>query len=368
MRRRSYPFNSSEVPQPDETDLIRQGNQAAADQWSMRVKNPNLSLEEQQAPSRLALIKALGVGNPSDAPSTAELMSRFRSAPPSVRAGIYQRGGAQFIGGVEGAKLLETVAQNREKALDEHTNEIVSHMATGKINYELDPSTKKPKFYQLVDDETDPLGQRKKKLPLNAFQLSLMDRGFKNGSIPNPFSDQVDPALIPPLQSRMSSADFQATLDARARAKTSDVTEFQKVLDARANADAGVLASSKTPIEPSMMPPLNGGMIRPSAPPVDTAAALGNAITSAPGQAWEMYKNQLGAAPSDLAHFGRGLVNTGTDVVNALTRFGAGALGVQAPPQFSRLPVEPPVVQNWGPQSTPPLDSFLADYATPSAY
>lgn len=264
--------------------------------------------------AHIALAKALG-HDPANAPSMDKLMARFFELPPQVQAGIYAKGGAQFINPTSGAKLLQNVQGDREKDLDARTNEVGSHLATGKMNYDLDASGK-PQFYSLQDDETDPTGMRKKKVPANALQLMLIDRGIKKGIIPNPFNpDKNDGAIQQPA--KMSTE------------------EFQGVLDARANADANTnLLGYKNPSPAFSHNDINTGAYQPApilpAPaPMDSAlrarAAVGNFMQQAP-------ESTL------LGDVGNALAQTGTDAfsklgqgANWLSRFFTGNAAVPQP-------------------------------------
>lgn len=188
------------------------------DQMTQGETEPSAVDSQNQAQgteaARVALAKALG-HDPNNAPPLSSMMARFYSLPANVQAGIYKQGGAQFIDGKTGMKMLQSVAEDREKALDAHTNELGTHLASGKINYDVSADGK-PSFYSMEKDPSDLTGMTQKKVPLNTLQLALLDRGFKKGIIPNPFNpDQANGALpTPPKQ--MSPEDFQKVLDARA--------------------------------------------------------------------------------------------------------------------------------------------------------
>lgn len=168
--------------------------------------------------ARAALAKVLGYTDVRTAPPLQQMMSRFYSLPSNVQAGIYKQGGAQFINPQSGMKMLQTAADDKEKMLDAHTNQIGENLATGKINYDVG-SDGKPQFYALQDDETDPLGQKKKKVPLNTIQLALLDRGFKKGIIPNPFNPETAPDAVD--KTPKTTDDMIGVLNARQKAPIS---------------------------------------------------------------------------------------------------------------------------------------------------
>ncbi len=241
-RRQFYPnpqLGASSLPEEPDRELAI--NQAAANQYQMMRKTGIVDpLAEDRSSTmqynvelgRVALAKALGY-KPEEAPSYGALMSRFYSLPKQVQAGIYRQGGAHFLGGADGAKLIQSVATDKEHELDNLTGVIGNQLASGKMQMETGPDGK-PAFFSIQDDENDPTGMKKKKVPLNALQLSLLDRGFKKGLIPNPFAaagSDTSGAPLPPAH--VSTDNFQQVLNNRATG--GDTASFQRVLDQRAN-------------------------------------------------------------------------------------------------------------------------------------
>lgn len=217
-RRRNYPIAGTSAP-VSEADEIRARNQAAALAWQQKVEATKAgSVDESGEPARLALARALG-----EDPNTpaGPLMARFRSLPPNVQAGIYQRGGAHFIGGVEGSKMITSLAADKEKHLDTLTSQVAEQLANGKIGYDLDEQGK-PAFYEMVDDQSKPGLGYKVKQPLNLLRKQMLQRGFEKGTIPNPFAEDTNqqPLLAntdPTKTGKMSAEAFQSILDARAK-------------------------------------------------------------------------------------------------------------------------------------------------------
>lgn len=213
-------------------------NKAAAAQYAEMRRAESGEAEEDVAVAknqnsvRIALAKALG-HDPDNAPPLEAMKSRFYGLAPNVQAGIYKQGGAHFLDPKSGAKLLQGITDDREGALDSRTNEIGSMISSGKIQYDLDKQGK-PQFYSIVDDETDHLGQKKKKVPLNEVQRVLLERGFSKGTIPNPFNPDANNGALATPKKMMLPEEFQKVLDSRAAidmGATAPLPQFSKVPD-----------------------------------------------------------------------------------------------------------------------------------------
>ncbi len=243
----------------------------------------------------MALAKALG-----EDPSTpaGPLMARFRSLPPNVQAGIYQRGGAQFIGGAEGSKMISGIAMDKEKHLDALTSQVAEHLASGKINYDLDGDGK-PAFYEMVEDPNAPPGFGKKiKQPLNLLRQQILARGFERGTIPNPFQPQAPtspiPVMDPTKTGKMSAEAFQQVLDARARGID---TSTAPMMTGPIPASMGIPDINPTPMSnPGWL--MNGGPQR-----------LGNEVSLDVGSAIDTVKNLAGGAANIISAPYRGAAN-----------------------------------------------------------
>lgn len=188
-------------------------NTAAAQQYAAIRENQLLEAERDTATiqAKNALATALGYQPGEPVPTFAELKMKWAGLPDHVKAGIYEKGGAQFVGEKEGMKLLAGNTQDEEVGMRGFTKAIAKRFVDGQIVQE---DTKEgAKFFEMVDDPTDITGKRKIKQPLNAMQLKLLKKGFETGMIPN-LEEATEKEVSP--QRKMSVEEFQHVLDTRA--------------------------------------------------------------------------------------------------------------------------------------------------------
>lgn len=228
-------------------------NTQAANQYSSNLANDAMdddllaSKMEMSDDARFALARALG--EPADTP-LGPMIARFKSLPSFVKAGIYRRGGAQFMGGVEGAKLLESVSKDKEDAFNARSDELASMVATGKIQVEKDEKGK-PLFFHESDDPLLP-GKKIRK-PLNELQSAWLKHSMETGRMPNPYAEDTTTASLAPKR-QQSAEEFQKVLDARAF-RSDDVDRFQAQLNQQASpasvvSDLAGVSTDNPPVYP----------------------------------------------------------------------------------------------------------------------
>lgn len=335
MPRRRYKIGMGGQETTDPYDEQRRKNQIAADQYTNSVRQMQGvdTTGEESEPARLALAKALGES--TDTP-LGPLMARFRSLPPNVQAGIYRQGGAQFIGGTEGSKLLTSLSANTDKAIQSQIGDLGQLIATGKIQIEKDANGK-PSFYTEEDDPSDPAKLKKKKVPLNDYQNALLKRGFANNTLLNPWNPaQTDTSINMPRP--QTTDEFQQVLNQRA-AGGSDVDAFQRILNARAVGREGVLGPKPmVTSEPTSTIPMDSTI-----PQIDPFLAANKFIRSIPNRTVPSIGGFLGDIGNTIGDVGTSGLNMLARVGAAGVRLGTGA-DVRAPqiPLLSEMTPEDP--------------------------
>lgn len=213
-RRTNYngSFGMSQTPQEQATNW----NTMAAAQYAQQKEQEQnqQAAEEGRQSAHHALATSLGYKPGDTIPSFERLQADYHALPDELKSEIYKRGGAQFLNGNTGAKLISGVSDGNEKNAQRLTNQLADSLLSGDIIEEKDDKGKST-FYHAED-----LQKGKKKTKLTGWQLELLDRGFKSGAIP--FGGEQPSSSVAP--------------------KRQTVEEFQKVLDARAMADGGPVA------------------------------------------------------------------------------------------------------------------------------
>ncbi len=227
-RGRRVPTTIEKQDGPNENDLALERQDAWNKAALLGTTNPTgTSPSNPEQPTREALAKAFGYKAGEATPPIGTLMARFQSLSPSVRAGIYKAGGAQFIDPEEGSEMLNKQADALEKVHDTHTNDVVSAMTAGKIEPVKDASGK---VTWMVNQETDIdpnnpiLGKKKVQVPVNPVIEGYIKRAHAKGYIPDPstgeFPSRTDVSVSKTdIQRKMTAEQFQEVLDARARAQ-----------------------------------------------------------------------------------------------------------------------------------------------------
>lgn len=295
-RRRQYGNPTLGSTNQDQFADTRSTNQAAANQYSL-MHQQQMEEDDQTATveqARHHLANLLGYKPGEQVPSFEGLKAEYRSKPPQIQAEIYKRGGAPFVGGAEGSKLLAGNQHDQESGINKMSRAIADKFINGGIVQDGD------KYFEMVDDPDDPLGKKKKRQALNPLQLKVLDYAYKTGDIPN-FDE---PAAQAP-QSPMTTDQFQSVLDRRSLGQ-SDTDKFQQVLNQRVLQDnpANLVASLNAP-SPSGVS-MERPSIGPTPKPVDSALAL---------------RNALGAVGPGVAGLGKGILDTFDDLRSAPNQF-----------------------------------------------
>lgn len=283
-------------------------NQAAANQYSAKREAAFADTSEAEGnatsmeSSRVAIAKALGE-DPNNAPPLQAMMARFYSAPVQVQAEIYKRGGAQFIDGKTGMKLLESATKNKVDALDTHADSMGSQIANGKIKFKKDAKGI-PYGYR---EETDALNPGKvTETPLGEIEKLYLTHGFQSGRIPNPFNPQsTDTGVTPPVVRSQTAAEFQKVLDTRAATNPSisastDYARMSPAMQA-SNPDMAPIAP-----RPAAFP------ARMSTASADTALSMATPAMGVPMNSALRARQVVGQVP--------GMIDQGVDWLNQLGR------------------------------------------------
>lgn len=352
-RRRSRQYGNPVLgSESSEQDQATAWNTAAANQYSQsqRQARGEAEMDDATQSARYRLADLLGYKG-EEIPSLEGLKAHYEGLPQEIKAEIYKRGGAPFVGGTAGAKLLAGNAADRETGIDGFTRGVAKDFINGKIVQDADG------FHEMVDDPSDPMGKRKMKQKINVMQQKLLEHGFRTGMIPS--EKDFNPSVEAPAR-QMGVEDFEKVL-ANRRATGGDTAAFQATLDERAADGAnpadivqrlgitnqmGVTqAGRKNDINTGLLGAKMGNMESPQ----DSAIALRNAIASfTPSEI-----SPRGIA-EPVAQFGQDLGNTvmdtGANVVNRQSKFPNWLLRLglgEGAPQIPRIPLQNSEPEPW---------------------
>lgn len=277
--------------------------------WNTAVaplQQPILADANSDQPAAIALARALGYKEGETTPGIGALMARFQSLSPSVKAGIYKAGGAQFIAPEDASDMLSKQSDALDKVHDSHTNDIVNAITAGKIQYEKTPDGRINWFVnqeQDIDPNNPILGKKQIRVPANEVVKGYIDRAQTKGYIPDPLTGKFPETAAPQpskqdIQRRMSSEDFQRVLDSRARGEIAP--------DALAPTIAANLATAKIPV------PTEGTEMFGPAMPINRP----NVGYIPSGQAAEDLSLTNNAAQNTAANLVAGGLNLGSRAIN----------------------------------------------------
>lgn len=249
-------------------------------------------------------------------PSFDQLKAEFLSRPSSEQAKIYVQGQAPFIGGVEGAKLIQGLQKTREESFNTGINSMVSQITRGEVV--LNPADRK--FYRTVKTKDLAGNETSQQVPISLLEAKYINEGMKRGMMP-------------------------------------DVDMFRQAAEAQGTAPAAAALVDTKNLPPNglehpmmnfpSMAEANVGAVPLSS---DPATRLGQSLrsqvtTGAPGLLTNIGHriNDFGATfPGDARNAGRMGVNALTSALNAVGRF-TGAVADSPVAQIPQMDYEPVV-------------------------